>query len=373
MRVPMRFSRSFLSVAVGVAVIVAGLGVAYAASANQFTSGFTDKSVYKFGNNIYITGTVNGDIYCAGQTVNIDAKVNGDVICAGQNVTVGGNVNGDIRLAGQTININGVVANNVSVAGQDISFSQNAKIGRDISVAGQTISIDGPVGRDAEIAGETVYVNSSIGRNASVRVSKKLILQDKAVIGRNLSYTSPQILVKTGPAKVNGQTTFTKLEQKGSKKTWQTVWRIYVLAAMTLFAVILVALFPQLFRRWNEVAVKKLGWVFLVGVIGAIAMPILIGVAFATIVGAPVGILLLLLWIIAFMLSFPLAIYFLGHSIFSKMHPVLMVLIAALLIGIFQLIPILGGLISLLAYLLGTGILLINLKNAYKKPDYSRK
>ena len=367
------FSKSFLSLAVGVAVLVAGVGVAYAASASQFTSGYTNKTIYKFGNNVSITGTVNGDIYCAGQTVTIDATVNGDIICAGQTVNIAGKVLGDIRVAGQSVNVNASVTNNASIAGQDINLSQTAKIGRDVSIAGQSVSIDSPIGRDAELAGETVYINSNVGRDASVRVSQKLILQDKAVIGRNLSYTSPETVVKTGPAKVNGKVTYTKLEQKGSKKSWQVAWRIYALLAMSVFAIFLVALFPQLFKRWNKVAVEKLGWVLLTGLIGAIAVPALIIVSFATLVGAPIGIFLLLLWIIAFMLSFPLALYYVGHSIFSSLHPVLMVLVAALLIGILQLIPILGGIITCLAYLLGTGILLMNLKSAYKKPDYSRK
>ncbi len=371
MRVPKPFSRSLMSLFVGAAVLVAGVGVAYAASASQFTSGYTNKTIYKFGNNVTITGTVNGDIYCAAQTVTIDATVNGDIMCAGQSVTIGGKVNGDIRVAGQTVDINASVLGGGSVAGQDITLSSGSKIGRDVSVAGNTISLDGPIGRDLNVAGSTIYLNSKVGRNVEARAGEKLILQDNASIGGNLNYSSPKMLVKTGGADVAGKVTYTKVEPK-SNTGWLVAWRIYLLVAMTVFAVVLVALFPQLFRRWNKVASEKLGWVFLTGLLGAIAMPVLIICAFATVVGAPLGILLGLLWLVAALLSFPLAIYFIGHSIFPKLHPVLMVLVACLLLGVVQMIPILGGIITLLAYLLGTGVLLINLKSAYKKPDYSR-
>ncbi len=364
--------RSVLSIAVGLAVVVAGAGVAYAASSSQIVSGFTNKSLYKFGSNVLITGTVNGDIYCAGQTVTIEANVNGDVICAGQSVSVGGRVAGDVRVAGQTVNVTGKVAGSASIAGQDVNLSSNSRIGRDLSVAGETVSLDGPVGRDLNVGGGTVYINSVVGRNVDAKVGEKLILQDNAKIEGNLAYTSPKTLVKTGSASVAGKVTYTKQENKNSAG-WLVAWRLYVLIAMTCLVVLLVALFPQLFRRWNRVASEKLGWVFLVGLIGAIAMPIVVFVAFATVVGAPVGILLLLLWLVALILSFPLAIYFIGHSIFPKLHPALMVLVACLLFGVVQMLPILGMIVSILAYLLGTGVLLMNLKASYKKPDYSRK
>lgn len=365
--------RSVLSIGIGLAVLVAGAGVAYAASESQFVSGFTNKTIFKFGNNVSITGTVNGDIYCAAQTVTINATVNGDIICAGQSVTIGGSVAGDIRVAGQTVNIDGVVTGNGSVAGQDVTLSPNSKIGRDLSVAGETLSIDGPIGRDLYAGGGTIYINSKIGRNVDAKAGEKLILQDNAQIAGNLAYASPKTVVKTGTASVAGKVTYTKQETKGNSTGWLVAWRLYVLVAMTCFVILLVALFPQLFRRWNQVASEKLGWVFLTGLLGAILMPIIVFLSFATIVGAPVGILLFLLWLVAIILSFPLAIYFIGHSIFPKMHSVLMVLIACLLLGIVQMIPILGGIVTFLAYLLGTGVLLMNLKAAYQKPDYSRK
>lgn len=365
--------RSVLSIGVGLAVLVAGASVAYAATGSQFVSGFTNKTIYKFGNNVSITGTVNGDIYCAAQTVTINANVNGDIICAAQSLTIGGNVSGDIRVAGQTINIDGVVSGSGSLVGQDITLSPNSKIGRDMSAAGQTISFDGPILRDLNVAGGTIYINSKIGRNVDAKAGEKLILQDNAVIAGNLTYTSPKTLVKTGSASVAGKVTYTKQETKSNGTGWLVAWRLYLVVAMTVFVVLLVALFPQLFRRWNRVASERLGWVFLTGLIGVIAMPILVVGAFVTVIGAPVGILLALLWLVALMLSFPLAIYFVGHSIFPKMHPILMVLVACLLVSIIQIIPILGGIVTFLMYLLGTGVLLMNLKAAYQKPDYSRK
>jgi hypothetical protein len=102
-------------------------------------------------------------------------------------------------------------------------------------------------------------------------------------------------------------------------------------------------------------------------------VPITIFILFLTIVGLPLAILLLLLWIAAALLSMPLAAYF-GASVFlSRLHPVLVVLIGSVVLGLIELIPVAGWIVGLIAYWLGTGVLLRGLRRDYPRPVYAAK
>lgn len=375
MKVSHRFRKTITIIATALAVLIAGAGVAYAANENSLTQGNTDHTIYKFGRDITITGSVNGDIFCAGQTVTIDAQVNGDVLCAGQTVTIHGDVSGNVRAAGQTITIDAKVGNNASLAGQDITLTQNAQIGRDISASGQTITLAGTVGRDLDASGNTLTLNGQIGRNVSATVGDKVDIQHSALIKGNLTYTAPhQVRQAINTAQVNGMATYhQQINHRPGHDGWPAWWRLYGLVAIGVLAVVLVALFPQLFRRWNAVATTSFGWALLTGFIAMFAVPIITIVAFVTFVGVPVGIFLLLLWILAALLSAPVAMYFVGSRIASSLHPVLIMLIGVLVLGITELLPFMGPLLGLLAYWLGTGVLLLSLKHSYKRPNYANK
>lgn len=374
MRVPHRFRKTITVAATALAVLVAGAGVAYAVNENSLTQGNTDHTIYKFGRTITVTGHVNGDIFCAGQTVTIDAEVNGDVLCAGQTVTIHGTVHGNVRAAGQTVTLDATVGNNASLAGQDVTVPENTQIGRDVSAAGQTLTLAGGIGRDLDASGNTLTLNGLIGRNVSVHVGDKVDLQHGAQIKGSLTYTAPHHLSQAAKAQVSGTVAYHQaVHHRPGHAGWPALWRVYGLVAMGVLALVLVALFPQLIRRWNNLAVTGFGWALLTGFVAMFAVPIIIIITFVTFVGAPLGILLLLLWIVAAMLSAPIAMYFVGSRIAPKLHPLLIMLVGVAVVGVVELFPYFGPLLGLLSYWLGTGVLLLNLKRIYQKPNYARK
>lgn len=345
-------------------------GMAYAA--HQSVQGTTNRTVYKVADTITIEGTVNGDVFCAGQTVNINATVNGDILCAGQTITVEGTVNGNVRLVGQTVNLAATVTGSASIAGQDVSLERTASVGRDASLAGQTVTLSGKIGRDLSGGVNNLVINNSVGRNVLLQTNQ-LTLDNRARIGGNLSYTSPNTLHKNGGAVVVGKTTYHKgqVERHGFNGVFWA-WRFYWWVALIVLAVVLAALFPQLFRRWHPGGGAGLWWALLTGFIAMFVVPVAIFVLFITIIGAPLGLILLLLWLAAGLLSMALASYFVGSVISrNKLHPVLMALIGAVILGGLMAIPKVGSIFAILAYWLGIGMLLIGLKRSYHRPTYA--
>lgn len=353
-------------VAVGIFV-----GVAYAAS--QQVRGTTNHSVYKAGDTVDISGTVNGDVFCAGQTITIKATVNGDVLCAGQTVTVDGTVNGSVRLAGQTVTLGAKVTNAASIAGQDVTIRDTASVGRDASLAGQTVSVDGRIGRDLSGASNSLTLNSPVDRDVVAEVNN-LTLDSGAKVAGNLTYTSPHMLQKVGGATVAGRVIYHKgqVQHRGGVGGLFFV-KVYWLAALVVATVVLVALFPGLFRRWSPRWGAGFWWALLTGFLAMFIIPAVIVLLMITVVGAPLGLLLLALWAALFLLSMPLAAYFIGSLLVPRWHMVLIALIGSVILGLLELIPIAGWIIGLIAYWLGSGILLTGLGRDYHRPSYSPK
>ena len=141
--------------------------------------------------------------------------------------------------------------------------------------------------------------------------------------------------------------------------------RLFGIGALIIMSIVLVAIFPQIFSKWNIGYGKRFWWAMLTGLISMIVVPIVIFALFITVIGAPLGFLLLLIWVATAMVSMTFASYFIGSLIARKLHPVLIVLIGGVVLGLLELIPVVGWVFALLAYWLGMGLLLSGIKNSF--------
>ena len=114
----------------------------------------------------------------------------------------------------------------------------------------------------------------------------------------------------------------------------------------------------------------KIGPSFGWGIIALLLTPIIVVILLITIIGIPLSLILLALWLVALCLSKILAGILVGRSLLNNYWPKKKdSLISAMIIGIviayliFSL-PIIGGFISLLAMLWGLGGIMLSLKKA---------
>ena len=356
--------RILIAMAAGVAVAGVSAGAVYAATGNQVVHGTVDHSVYEAGRTVTINGTINGDVLCAGQTVTVDATVNGDVLCAGENITVNGTVSGSVRLAGQTVHLGARVAHGAAMAGNDLVLEDAANVGDDLSLAGQTVVANGAVGRDLNGSGGAVTLGGPVGRNVSLH-NDTLTLNSGANIVGSLTYTSNHQLQRHDGARVGGIISRHNV-QAHQHAGISFIWlKLYWLAAMAVLGVVLVALFPRPFRRWTPAWGAGFWRALLVGFVAMFAVPVLGIVLLASVVGAPLGIMVALLWIVAAMVGAVFAAYFTGTLIVPKLHPVLIVLVGGIVLAVLELIPVLDWIVGVVAYWLGTGVLLTGLGRYY--------
>ncbi len=283
----------------------------------------------EYGNNIIISRPVYEDLYVAGGNITINAPIYGDLIIAGGTIIINDSVMNDILLAGGNVTFNGFAGDDIRCAGGNIHISKN--IGGDLVIAGGEVTIDkgvsigglitagGDITVDGNITGEVrgaagnLFLNGNIGKNIdcrgvkiivngtvggkSVLAARDIIIGNDAVFNNDVRYWNKQ-----------GSLDF-KQSLKTGKATYDPSLRIqtgqwYYLGAATVLgllwylgmALLMILIVQYLFTAtmkkaantiFND-ALKSLGFGFLF----FIAVPVAALIAFITVIGVPVGLLL---------------------------------------------------------------------------------
>lgn len=268
--------------------------------------------LYAAGGTITINAPVYGDLVVAGGTVIINDTVKNDVLVAGGEVTVNGFVGDDIRCAGGEIRIEKNVAGDVVVSGGSVVIAKGATIGG-MLVSGGDIVIDGDVNGEVRGAVGELSLNGNVLKDMDCRggeitingtVNGKSALAAKNIkIGNNAAFNGD---VRYWNKK--GTPDF-KQSLKNSKAVYDPSLGIragqwYYLGSATILgllwylgmALLMILIVQYLFSTTMKKAantsfnntLKSLGFGFLF----FIAVPLMAAVAFITIIGVPVGLLL---------------------------------------------------------------------------------
>lgn len=334
-----------------------------------------DGSTYIASSTIDVAGTIDGDLYCTGQNVSISGTINGDILCAAQTISFTGTVSGNIRLAGQVITIGGAVGDSATVASQTVTVENQGSVGRDATFMSQNVTMRGQVLRDVVVGSESITLDATVGRNVTATVNN-LKLESRTDVGGSFSYTSPQTFSKASDASIVGPVNYTELkrEQYMNNKAYDPFIMILWGLMLVVSAIIFALLFPSILHRVTSdgiVSAPKALLAILVGFVAGVAMPIIIFLLFATILGIPFAIVLLLGWCLIVAISGVFAAYFVGRLIWRKQNNiVLATFIGALIIAVLLMVPILNIFITILCVSYGSGAVLMYLTNCFKSQEY---
>ncbi|MBI3627931.1 MAG: polymer-forming cytoskeletal protein [Candidatus Sungbacteria bacterium] len=265
--------------------------------------------------------SVNSNLYIAGGTLNIEGNINGDLTAAGGNVNVNGNVAKSAMLAGGTINISGNVGDSLRVAGGEVTIAGQVK--GDVLAAGGRVKIlpGAVIGGDLLLAGGDI--------------------QNQGVVhGTVKQYTR-----KPGENHAGGLL--------GVIGFWWVM--------KTLMGIVLAFLVWYFFGPWVSQVVHaaetNFGKEILRGLLGLIGIPILVVVAFVTIIGIPIGVIGLLLYIVTIVVSSAVAAILLGRYVslwYKKGESHISwqtIVIGVLLYQILKIIPFIGWLVVAVVFL----------------------
>lgn len=277
------------------------------------------EDVYVTGGEVMINAPVYGDLIVAGGTVVVNDSVYNDILAAGGTITFNGYVGDDIRCAGGKINIMNNVPGDVVVTGGNIVVNKNAVIGSLISAGGEIIIdgrvaggvrsasgkllLNGSVMKDVDCRGGELTVNGTVNGRSVLVAADDLIIGGNAVFNNDVRYWAPSEQVAFNDAVKNGKAVFDP-SLRINREQWfylgfsTVLGVVWYLGMVFVMIMIIQYLFSRTMKKAGQTAYDKslrsLGYGFLFW----LGVPVVAVVAFITIIGLPVGVILLFSYVI---------------------------------------------------------------------------
>ncbi|PYS52714.1 MAG: hypothetical protein DMG13_15345 [Acidobacteria bacterium] len=323
-----------------------------------------DDTLVVFGDSVNVDGTVNGDLIAFVRRISVRGTVKGNVIAFAQRVDNEGSVEGTVIGVGQSVQTRGQIARNLFGVAQDAGIGNGARVAGNAILFSAVTNIEGNIGRDLTAYSGRLDLHGNVERNVLVR-SDQVNVFAPSHIGGNLTATvrkTENVHVDTGST-IGGKTDIRVREPRPSKYAtasfyvWQAIW--FAAAFITGLAVFWLA--PALARVSLDSG-RALLMAAGVGFLALVVPPMAAIVAGITLIGLPIGLLTLALWITAAYMAKIVIAAFLGRSLLGGQgleQPSFALVLLAGLLPIFIAInlPFIGGVIDFLLILLGLGAL----------------
>ena len=382
------FSSPLMHVGAVLVSLLVVLAAAAPAAAAQIQQGDTlvigpgqvvNDDVYAVGSNVQILGTVNGDVFVAANSITVAGTVTGGVFAVANNISVTGDVQHGVHAAGNTVTISGPVTQDAVVASSTFTATPGGSIGRDLVLATGTAIVTAPVGRNVQAAGGDMTLAGPVGGDVQVQVNN-LQLTDGAEVAGTVTYTSNnEAVIAPGAAVGAGIQHVLPPAQAaptppGVSAGWAVVGWLRGLVGLAVIGLLFILLLPRFSQQTVEIA-RTARWSSL-------------GLGFALLIGVPVAALLVFIlgiilggWMLAFAL---LAIYAMAcatgaafaamltgnmvvHALRRPPHHLAWNLLEGLaLLGLIGLVPIVGGIVLVLACVMGIGAFALSVVQVYR-------
>lgn len=327
-------------------------------------------NLFVAGATVTIDNHVTGDVICAGQNININAPVDGDVICAGQNININAPINGSVRIAASSINVSNKIGHNLMAAGASILLNKQASVGWDTLTAAATTDLQGKVAGNFLGAGSSITIAGSIDKDVHLRLDNNqknqpalLTITKAAIIGGSVNYASKDQAQVASGAKIAGAVTqlpITSYQPRVRPTAFEPFGILYSIITTIIVALVLAKIWPKKIANLTDLTTdtwSQLGW----GLLWLVVTPIIAMIVAFTIIGIPLALIALVLWLIAIYTSKIIASVVVGKYIFEKLFNYKTYSIyTAIFFGIaisclIFAIPFLGWLLYLLAIIWGMG------------------
>lgn len=306
-------------------------------------------------------GETVDDIQGAAGSIVVRGTVTGDLSGAAGSIRIAetGRVDGTVAAAAGTVIVDGTVGGDVESGAGSFDLTDTGRIDGSLDVGGGSISIDGTVGGDVRAAGDTVVLGPNADVGGEFRYDAETFTQspDASVAGGVVADTSLR-----GDAGIAFGTDLAP--------AW--FGSVYGLAANLVLGGLLLIAFP----RFSGSVGERVGDDPLVsggvGLLVLIGTPILLVLVAITIVGIPLALVGVGAYVVALWVGSVYGKYAFGAWVLDRAGSpnrwvaLLLGLVGIALIG---LLPVVGGLVELVALLVGLGAFGLGLRDRYRGGD----
>ena len=316
-----------------------------------------DGDLWVFSRAVEIRGRIKGDLLIATEHLKVSGQIDGDLLGFAAQTELSGRVLGNLRLFSVLTNLNGEIAGNISAAGSELFLGPKATASS--LLAWYTIAtVAGEVKEAAYVKGTALTMSGQIGQDLKAGGTRVMLTQD-AQVGGDLIYRAGIEPVLEPGAKVGGKLREFATPPPPGLTALRGVWFVGGL----FLGVVWLLIFPH---RWTEMMAMRPAWRRLIGLGlgGLIILPLLAFLASALVFGLPLGICLLLLFLILVFFGELPSYLLLGDLLFGALrkgrrtHPIVLFTAGGFVLTFLKILPYIGYFFSIAGRVVGNGLLL---------------
>jgi len=325
MRLPSAFG--FSSAQWFVLMLLAGFTVLAHAQGQPAATLETERNIYTAGGHVRPAGPVQGDYLAAGGRIVIDQRIGGDATLMGGSVDVRAPIGDDLRVTGGDVSVESLVGGELFAAGGNVTLTRDAVIAHSARIYGSSINVDGRIEGSLKGGGEKVTINGEVRGDVDV-AAQQLELGPGAKIGGALRYVSAGELKRAEGATVAGAISHEAAQDRASRHAERGGWRMHerrgtgwiggLLSYLGLLAcgAFLLLVAPG-FSAQAPQRIRTTPWVSLgLGFATVFAAPVLAVLLFVTLLGIPLGLIVLALYPVVMLAGF-----LVGTLYFARLIP----------------------------------------------------
>ena len=323
---------------------------------------FKQHDVYLTGDDITIDYVIDGNLFVIANNVTINSQIGGDAFICANTITVGeqGYVFSNLFAVSSNINIKGVVYD-LYILSNDVNIT--GYIYRDIRVSTKNLNIFGTVGRNAFIKSNNIKFAED---SDSINTEDSTSITNRGIINGNLEYTSPNDL-NISEEFVTGEI---KYNQPSSNNYTVQNYLISIgtlLATVILIWLICLWIAPKFVKRTDIINKKNILPSIGLGILAPIILAIVSIILLLIQITMSFGLLLLGLLFLLMGISTSIFIIAINNLICNKLKIQKaignfgMLIVTSIILWAISLIPYVGGIVGIIAIIIGMGIIIYNL------------
>ncbi|MBJ7416661.1 MAG: polymer-forming cytoskeletal protein [Niveispirillum sp.] len=321
------------------------------------------------GRSISVDAPVTGDVVAAGLDLRVTAPVSGDALLAGFDLAVKGPVQGDLAAIAFDLSVTSDVAGDALLNAAELTIGPTAHIAGDLIANGTEVTLSGRVDGDAHLTGDRVIVTGRVAGDLEV-TSGMLELRPGAAIEGDLRHNGPMAVEVPAGVEVGG--TVRHHYQSAPDEGPTILGSLGKALALFLLGVGLLWLLPGPVLRAADAMPRNPLRHLLLGAAILLLSPLLLGLLMVSVIGIPLGVLMLGLWLLAL----PVGIVITGFALAVKIGRRRMGMereaaaallrryaVAAMVMAALPLVPVAGLCALTLIAAIGVGALAENLRH----------
>ncbi|MCG8509882.1 MAG: polymer-forming cytoskeletal protein, partial [Rhodospirillales bacterium] len=327
--------------------------------------------VLGLGGSAEVRGRVGNGVTILGGGVELDGEVGGSVFLGGVGIETAGRFSGPTKLMGAKITHSATVDGDLLAVAAKVEVTEESAVSGQLWATGAKVEVDGVVGGEVRIAARKAVVGGRIEGNVSIDAVEIEILPSAVIAGELFYRSSRQAEIHSG-ATIVGDVNFER-----SDKPERRVGMAHAGIAMGLLAtvgglILLGAVQILICPNFSIAAARNIGrnpWKSLgLGFAVLVAGPVLILILIGLVIGFPLGIALIALYILMKLAGLLVASTAIGIKVaglfgrsagdtFWQRFGVLV--LGVLILAVVTIIPVLGVIVFSVTVILGVGALMI--------------